>query len=84
MERFITLDINKKIIGTRNGVLIVEGEIQSDLGEIGQIQQLNGSFIDDTTPIIPPVIQPTNTEIQDSLVVIMNGLTDIYMNQLGI
>ena len=52
--RFITLDSNKKVIGTRTGTTIIEGEIQSDLGEIGQIQQADGSFITPaTTPVTP-------------------------------
>ena len=67
MTRFITLDTNKKVIGTRQGNVIVEGEDQSELGEIGQTQQLDGSFIDDITPITPEVIQPTNQEISDRL-----------------
>ena len=81
--RFITLDENNKLTAIREGQTIIEGEIESEIGEIGQIQQADGSFIDDTTPIILPVIQPTNQEIKDNQMVIMNGLTDIYMSQLG-
>lgn len=81
--RFIKLD-NNKVISIREGVSIVEGEIQSDLGELGQIMQANGSFINDPTPIIPQPVQPTNKEINDNLMVIMNGIVDIYMAQLGV
>lgn len=35
-------------------------------------------------PAIPEPIQPTNQEINDNLMVIMNGLTDIYMATLGL
>lgn len=45
MSRFITLDSNNKVIGIRNGLSIVEGEIESDVGEIGQIMQGDGTFI---------------------------------------
>ena len=46
MGRFIVLDSNNKITSVRNGASIVDGEIESDVGEIGQIMQLDGSFID--------------------------------------
>lgn len=41
-----------------------------------------GELIDISNP--PQIIQPTNQEIQDNLIVIMNGLTDIYMTTLGL
>lgn len=44
--RFIKLNEDKKIISIRHGKLIVEGEIQSDVGELGQIMQEDGTFID--------------------------------------
>lgn len=53
--RIITLDSNKKIISVKNvgdSYILETNDIQSDLGEIGQIQQPDGSFIDDPTPII--------------------------------
>ncbi len=48
--RFIKLDENNKVISIRYGKSIVEEEIQSDLGELGQIMQSDGTFIDDQTP----------------------------------
>jgi hypothetical protein len=64
MKRFITLDINKKIIGIRQGTTVVDGETESKLGEIGQIQQEDGTFIDaPVVPIAPQPYNPTNTEI---------------------
>jgi hypothetical protein len=80
--RFITLDENNKVATIRVGDVIVAGEIQSDIGQAGQIMQLDGTFITPgPTPVIP---QPTNKEINDNLMVIMNGLTDIYILQLGL
>ena len=79
MNRYITLDVNKKVSGVRFANEIVIGEIKSDVGEMGQIHQLDGSFINDTTPIIPPVIQPTNAEINDNLVAVMSAIFDLYM-----
>jgi hypothetical protein len=43
--RFIRLDINNMVINTRIGKEIVPGEIASELGECGQIKQLDGSYI---------------------------------------
>ena len=63
MKRFITLDTNKKIIGIRNATSIVEGEIESEIGEEGQIMLEDESFIDDTTPIIQQPNEPTNSVI---------------------
>lgn len=62
--RFITLDENNKIIAIRFAQSIVDGEIQSDAGEVGQIMQADGTFIDaPIEPISPQPIQPTNAEI---------------------
>ncbi|MBU3102011.1 MULTISPECIES: hypothetical protein [Clostridium] len=86
MNRYIFIDTNKKITGIRWGDTIVDGEIPSDLGETGQIQQTDGSFIDDTTPVIPPIPQPTNQEIMDNqeaikklTMSVMSGVFDLYM-----
>lgn len=81
--RYIRLDENNKVSATREGQSIVEGEIESETGEIGQIMQPDGSFIDDPTPIIPPIPQPTNAEIQDTQMAILSGIFDIYMAQTG-
>ena len=48
--RFITLKDNK-ITAIRSGKTIVDGEIQSNLGKIGQLLQKNGTFIDDINDI---------------------------------
>ena len=82
--RFIRLDNQNKIVSIRHGKSIVDGEIKSDIGELGQIMQLDGTFINDTTPIVVEPPQPTNKEINDNLMVIMNGIVDIYMAQLGL
>ncbi len=58
--RYIVLDENNKVIGVRNGIEIVEGEIESIVGEVGQILQPDGTFIDDPTP--PP--EPKSTKLE--------------------
>ena len=45
MNRYIKLDENNVVIGIRYGKEIVEGEIQSDIGELGQIMQPDGTFV---------------------------------------
>lgn len=46
--RYIRLNEENKIISIREGASIVEGEIQSNIGELGQIMQSDGTF---TEPI---------------------------------
>ena len=58
--RFITLNSENIVIGIRFGESIVEGEIQSDTGEIDQIMQPDGTFI--TPAVIPAIPQPTIEE----------------------
>jgi len=68
--RIITLDSNNKIISIKNvgnSYVLETNDIETNLGEMGQVMQSDGSFLDDTTPIIPPIIQPTNQEISDRL-----------------
>jgi len=55
--RFIRLDENNKVVGIRIGKKIVDGEIQSDIGELGQIMQPNGTFTDPEPESATP--QPT-------------------------
>jgi len=43
--RFITLK-NNKVIATRQGKSIVKGEIQSDIGKLGQVMNKDGTFSD--------------------------------------
>ncbi|KJS81647.1 MAG: hypothetical protein JM58_16360 [Peptococcaceae bacterium BICA1-8] len=71
--RFITLDANNKVIGIRNGRQTVEGEIQSDTGEIGQILQPDGTFVDSES--IPQETQLDRIE---------NTLDYLFLKQEGI
>lgn len=43
--RFIRLDESNKVISIRFGSSILDGEIQSDIGELGQIMQPDGTFV---------------------------------------
>jgi hypothetical protein len=70
--RFICLDENNKVVSIRFGDEIVEGEIQSDTGELGQIMQPDGTFI---TPEPEPV-EPVPT-LEDKI-------NYIYYKQMGV
>lgn len=80
MIRYIRLDDNGKVIGIRHGAAIVPSEIQSDTGELGQIMQPDGTFIDDPNP---PPIEKTELEkkveqiMQDNLI-LMDALATVY------
>lgn len=56
--RYIRLDENNLVVSVRNGPSIVEGEIESDIGDLGQIRQPDGTFI---TP------EPSSAELQPSM-----------------
>lgn len=60
--RFITLDENNKVKRIREADEIVDGEIQSDTGELGQIMQPDGTFITPEPESVEPV--PTLEEMQ--------------------
>lgn len=51
--RYIRLNETNKIIAIRYGESIVDGEVQSETGDLGQLRQQDGSFINDPTPIPP-------------------------------
>jgi len=62
--RVITLDLNKKVISVKNvldNYVLQINEIETDLGELGQIQQSDGSF--KHTEIIPTIDGIKNTKI---------------------
>lgn len=76
MQRFIKLDENNKVIAIRYGAEPVDGEIKSDIGEIGQIRLEDGTFVDPDPEdiIIPPSIGEiilTETQYQTALLEIM-------------
>lgn len=68
MNRYIRLDENNKVISVRYGKEIVDGEIQSNVGELGQIKQ-GDIFV---TPEPEPVSQlPSQEERLEALEVAM-------------
>lgn len=71
--RFIRLDANNKVIGIRIGKSIVEGEIQSESGELGQIMQQDGTFI-----------TPEPEETDESQPTLEDKINYIYYKQMGV
>ena len=72
--RFIRLDENNKVVGIRIGKKIVDGEIQSDIGELGQIMQPDGTFTDPEPESATP--QPTLEDKVNYLFYKAKGLVD--------
>jgi len=54
MQRFISIDKKNIIVGIRYGKALAKGEIESKTGELGQIMQDNGTFIDSEPVLIEP------------------------------
>ena len=71
MKRYIRFDEDGKVVSVRYGGEITEGEIQSDTGELGQIMQPDGTFIDaEPEPIIKeenPILDRLDLLIQMQL-----------------
>lgn len=64
MARFITLDSEKNIVGIRFAEKIVENEIESEIGELGQIMNEDGTFSDVIMKQLEP--QPTFEQVAQS------------------
>jgi len=70
VNRYIRLNSTNKVIGIRYGSEIVEGEIESDIGELGQIMQPDGTFVNpepEPTRESNPVIERLDLLIQMQL-----------------
>lgn len=73
MLRFITIDKDKIITSIRYGTAPIEGEILSEVGEIGQKLLADGTFID-----IPQLEIPTVT-MEDKINYIYYKLQGVIM-----
>lgn len=65
--RFIKLNEDNKVIAIRIANDIVEGEMESNLGEIGETMQSDGTFIGEVAPTTIYTNEPTNAEIAQML-----------------
>lgn len=60
--RFIILNENNKVVSIRMGSSPVGNEIESEKGDIGQVKQPDGTFIDDPTPQPEPESEPSELD----------------------
>jgi hypothetical protein len=66
MQKFVRLDGENKVIGIRYGASIVDGEIQSEQGDIGDIKQ-GKNFI---KPLyVEPVYVPTQLDQIEAMLI---------------
>lgn len=88
MNRYILVNENGLIIGVRFGKTPVEGEIESEQGEVGQ-QFVNGKFINVPVEPQPPVettaekIARLEQLVQEQNLTQMEVLATIYEEILG-
>lgn len=80
MGRFIRLDSNKKVISVRIGTAIIEGEIESETGDCGQIMQEDGTFITpEPTPIAhQPTLEERLEQLQQNNLILMDALATTF------
>lgn len=80
MKRYIKLDANNKVIEVRESDSPRDGDIESNLGENGQIMQEDGTFI--TPPTEPVAVKPTLEEqittLQQDNLILMDALASVY------
>lgn len=81
--RFITLNEENILIGVRYGQTIIEGEIESERGEIGQ-RYVDGEFIDVPDEPQPPVetteqkIARLEQQVMNDNLILMDALAMTY------
>ena len=83
--RVITFDTNKKVISVKNvgdAYVLQPNDIVTDLGEMGQIQQVDGSFVTPAPPTPQPV-QPTNKEVVDNQLILIDIMLTTYEDMLA-
>lgn len=80
--RVITLE-NNIVIGIKNvgnDYLLQENELETDLGELGQVQQADGTFI--TPPPVEIEVKPTLEEqilqLQQDNLILMDAIATMY------
>lgn len=71
-KRFIAIDKDQVVISVRYGQNELTNEIESELGEVGQIMQPDGTFIDPE----PAPVEP-QTSLEDKI-------NYIYYKQMGV
>ena len=82
--RVITLGTGNKVVGVKNvgeDYVLETNDIVTELGEIGQIRQPDGSFT--TPPIVPvtpvPTLEERFSEVNANQLTIMDAIADLYI-----
>ncbi|NLK87716.1 MAG: hypothetical protein GX279_09525 [Clostridiaceae bacterium] len=87
MPRFIVLDPDNKVIAIHQGSTAVGQEIESETGELGQIMQLDGTFITPEIPSEPATptvedmlaeLKAQNEELRQQNLILMDALATVY------
>ncbi len=79
LKEFVTIK-NNKAISTRTGETIVEGEIENVDNIESGMELIDGVW---KLPVIPPITpQPTNQEVMDNQMIIMEVLATMYEEML--
>lgn len=86
MKRFIKLNSNNEIIAIRQGESLIEGEIESDVGEIGDIMQSDGSFLTpEPNPILQkPTLEERMEQLQQDNLILMDALAVTFEEVLNL
>lgn len=84
--RFIRLNENNEVINVRIAKEIVDGEIKSDTGELGQIMRSDGTFVtQDNLEIAPQITLEQRVEqLQQDNLILMDALASVYEELLTI
>lgn len=79
MGRYIILNSENVVMSTRTGNSIVEGEIKSDLGECGQVLQMDGTFITlATAPVVEkPSLEAQLAELKEQNLILMDAVATL-------
>ena len=78
MNRYIRLDENNRVVSIRYGSEIVDGEIESNVGELGQIKQ-GDTFV---TP--EPEPEPEQTRESNPVIERLDLLIQMQLEREGI
>lgn len=81
--RVITLDLNKIVTSVKNvgeNCVLETNDLVSDIGEVGQIQQSDGSFITPTpTPTASkPTLEQQVAKLQQDNITLMDAIANLY------
>lgn len=77
--RVITLDLNKTVVSIKNvgdNYTLEINELVTDLGELGQIKQADGSFI--TPPPVPQQKLLTLEDLNKNQLTVMDAIANLY------